>query len=62
MDPNLIEINEITDIFSYLKSIDWRAEWWLFAIGIFHVATALVAFLVSVNFQIILFSALCEFY
>lgn len=62
MDPNnLIEINEITDIFSYLKSIDWRGEWWLYGIGVFHIVTALLAFLVSVNFQIILFSALCEF-
>lgn len=62
MDPNnLIEINEITDIFSYLKSIDWRGELWLYGIGIFHIVTALMAFLVSVNFQIILFSGLCEY-
>lgn len=61
MDPNhFIEVNEITDIFSFLKSIDWRSEWWLLGVGVFHVVISLLALLVSVNFQIILFSALCE--
>ena len=62
MDPNnLIEANQITDIFSFLKAIDWRGEWWLFGVGLFHVVVSLLAFLISVNFQIVLFSALCEY-
>lgn len=58
---NFIEINEITDIMSYLKSIDWRGEYWLLGVGIFHVLTSLMAFVLSLNFQIVLFSILCEY-
>lgn len=62
MDSNqkFIEINEITDILSYLKSIDWRGEWWLIGLGLFHTLTAVMAFLASVNIQIILFLVLCN--
>lgn len=59
-DPNAVEVNEITDIFSYLKSIDWRNELWLYGILVFHIICALLAFFISLNFQIVLFMALCE--
>lgn len=59
-DPNAVEVNEITDIFSYLKSIDWANELWLYGILIFHAICAALAFLISLNFQIVLFMALCE--
>ena len=59
-DPNFVEVKEITDIFSYLKSIDWKNEWWLFGILVFHVICAALAFLINLNFQIVLFMALCE--
>lgn len=62
MDPNnLIEVNEITDILSFLKSIDWRSEYWLYGVGLFHICVAFMAFLISLNFQIVLFSGLCEY-
>jgi len=59
-DPNLVEANEITDIVSYLKSIDWRHETWLYFVLVFHIVCAALAFLISLNFQIVLFMALCE--
>ncbi|KAL7034848.1 hypothetical protein ACKWTF_008135 [Chironomus riparius] len=57
-DPNSVEVNEITDIFSYLKSIDWQHEYWLYGILVFHIICATLAFLISLNFQIVLFMAL----
>lgn len=41
MDPNFIEVNEITDIFGYIQSIDWNDRW-LYALIGFHVLTTVV--------------------
>lgn len=57
---NLVEVNEITDIYTYLKSIDWKSEYWLFGVGIFHLLTSASVFLATLNIQIVLFSALCK--
>lgn len=62
-DPNFIEVNEITDLFSYLKSINWKEEYfWLSGILVFHVVCAALAFIINLNFQIVLFMILCEYF
>lgn len=61
MDPNLIEVNEITDILSFLKSIDWTNEFWLVYVGIFHISISVLCFFISLNLQVILFSLLCKY-
>ncbi|KAG5680851.1 hypothetical protein PVAND_010332 [Polypedilum vanderplanki] len=58
IDPNLIEVNEITDIFSFLQAIEWKSEKWLWLVGIFHISVSVLAFILSLNFQIILFAIL----
>lgn len=57
-----IEVKEITDITSFLKSIDWR-DTWLYCLGLFHVAIVALSFLSRnmVNFQIVLFISLREY-
>ncbi|CRK87792.1 CLUMA_CG001544, isoform A [Clunio marinus] len=58
-EPGFIEVNEITDILSFVKSIDWRDSWlyWLCA---FHIGITTLSFLSRhmVNFQIVLFLGL----
>jgi hypothetical protein len=60
MSSKLIDVNEITDIFSFLKSIEWNREYWLILIAIFHVSVSVLAFVASLNVQIIIFMGLCK--
>lgn len=59
MNPNFIEVNEITDIFGYIKSIDWNDQW-LYALIGFHVFTTLLTLGTRKygSFQIVIFIAL----
>lgn len=59
--PGFIEVNEITDITSFLKSIDWH-DTWLYLLGLFHVAITVLSFLSRnmANCQIVLFISLRE--
>lgn len=59
VNPNLIEINEIQDIFGYIQSIDWNDRW-LYALIGFHVLTTAVTLATRKHgsFQIIIFLGL----
>jgi hypothetical protein len=61
MDPNFIEVNEIDSIHKFLMSIDWKNEWWLIAVGCFHIVISACAVFVSLNFQIVIFFSLRKF-
>ncbi|KAM7342446.1 transmembrane protein 18 [Cochliomyia hominivorax] len=56
IDPNLIEVNEITDYWSFLMSIDWRDPW-LIGLIILHILTTTTTLMTrnNTNFQIFLF-------
>lgn len=52
---------EIKDVLSFLKSIDFKNELWLIGVGIFHITISILALVISVNFQILLFLILREY-
>ncbi|XP_065367965.1 transmembrane protein 18 [Calliphora vicina] len=56
IDPNMIEVNEITDYWSFLMSIDWRDPW-LIGLIILHILTTTTTLMTrnNTNFQIFLF-------
>uniref|UniRef100_U5EGA6 Transmembrane protein 18 n=1 Tax=Corethrella appendiculata TaxID=1370023 RepID=U5EGA6_9DIPT len=56
VNPNLIEINEITGIYTFLQSIDWYDPWLIGLIS-FHIIITSTALLTRnySNFQVFLF-------
>ncbi|XP_058983800.1 transmembrane protein 18-like isoform X1 [Musca domestica] len=56
IDPNFIEVNEITDYWTFLRSIDWMDPW-LIGLIVLHVLTTTTTLLTrnNTNFQIFLF-------
>lgn len=56
IDPNMIEVNEVTDYWSYLMSIDWRDPW-LIGLIILHILTTTTTLMTrnNTNFQIFFF-------
>ncbi|CAD7014945.1 transmembrane protein 18 [Ceratitis capitata] len=56
VDPNFIEVNEITGYWSYLSSIDWNDPWLIGLIAM-HVLTTVTTLATRnhTNFQIFLF-------
>ncbi|XP_011189926.1 transmembrane protein 18 [Zeugodacus cucurbitae] len=56
VDPNFIEVNEITGYWSYLASIDWNDPWLIGLIAL-HILTTVTTLMTrnSTNFQIFLF-------
>uniref|UniRef100_A0A0K8TN79 Transmembrane protein 18 n=1 Tax=Tabanus bromius TaxID=304241 RepID=A0A0K8TN79_TABBR len=59
VDPNLIEVSEIQDIWTFLQSIDWTDPW-LIGLIMMHLLTTTTALLTRNhgNFQIFLFLVL----
>ncbi|TDG50760.1 hypothetical protein AWZ03_002749 [Drosophila navojoa] len=62
MHPGEIEVNEITGIWSFLMSIDWKDPW-LIGLILVHVLTTSTALLTRncTNFQVFLFLVLLSF-
>ncbi|XP_039955051.1 transmembrane protein 18 [Bactrocera neohumeralis] len=56
VDPNFIEVNEITGYWSFLASIDWNDPWLIALIAV-HVLTTVTTLMTrnNTNFQIFLF-------
>ncbi|XP_061399165.1 transmembrane protein 18 [Musca vetustissima] len=56
IDPNFIEVNEITDYWTFLRSIDWMDPW-LIGLIVLHILTTTTTLLTrnNTNFQIFLF-------
>ncbi|XP_067634125.1 transmembrane protein 18 [Eurosta solidaginis] len=59
IDPNFIEVNEITGYWTYLASIDWKDPW-LIALLLLHILTTVTTLLTRdyTNFQMLLFLVL----
>ncbi|XP_044742395.1 transmembrane protein 18 [Chrysoperla carnea] len=59
MDSQFIEMNEISGVWTFLKSIEWQDPW-LICLIVFHVIITLMALLTKNygNFQIVLFLVL----
>ncbi|XP_037949495.1 transmembrane protein 18-like [Teleopsis dalmanni] len=59
VNPQLIEVNEITGYWTFLMSIDWKDPW-LIGLILLHILTTTVAIRTrnNVNFQIFLFLVL----
>ncbi|XP_013111509.1 transmembrane protein 18 isoform X1 [Stomoxys calcitrans] len=56
IDPNIVEVNEITDYWSFLMSIDWWDPW-LIGLIMMHILTTTTTLMTrnNTNFQIFLF-------
>ncbi|XP_075168415.1 transmembrane protein 18 [Haematobia irritans] len=56
IDPNFVEVNEVTDYWSFLMSIDWW-DWWLIGLVLLHIITTTTTLMTrnNTNFQIFLF-------
>ncbi|XP_036340563.1 transmembrane protein 18 [Rhagoletis pomonella] len=56
VDPNFIEVNEITGYWTYLASIDWKDPW-LIGLMLLHVLITVTTLMTrnSSNFQVVLF-------